>query len=105
LARKEACVKLGPRKLRLLKRLMPLKRSQRQVWWLIPVILLTWEAEMGRITVRGQPEQKVHAISSKSIKAGRGAHACHPSYIGRVNRRIKVQAHPSINARPYSKNI
>jgi hypothetical protein len=33
---------------------------------------LTWEAEMGRITVRGQTEQKAHEMSSKSIKAGRG---------------------------------
>jgi hypothetical protein len=28
-------------------------------WWLIPVILATWEAEIRRIMVRGQPRQIV----------------------------------------------
>jgi hypothetical protein len=27
---------------------------------IIPVILATWETEIGRIIVLGQPEQKVH---------------------------------------------
>jgi hypothetical protein len=31
----------------------PKREAQRQ--WLTPVILATWEAEMGRITVRGWP--------------------------------------------------
>jgi hypothetical protein len=33
------------------------------------VILATWEAEMGRIEVGGQPGQKVHEIPSQPIKA------------------------------------
>jgi hypothetical protein len=32
--------------------------------WLTPVILTTWEAEMGRITVGGQPRQIVHKTPS-----------------------------------------
>jgi hypothetical protein len=32
------------------------------------------------------------------------AHACHPSYVGSINRRITVQANLGINVRPQSKN-
>jgi hypothetical protein len=29
-------------------------------WWLTLVILATWEAEIGKIVVRGQPRQIIH---------------------------------------------
>jgi hypothetical protein len=32
--------------------------SKTQSWWLTPVILVTWEAEIRRIILLGQPEQK-----------------------------------------------
>jgi hypothetical protein len=35
--------------------------------WLIPVILATWEAEIRKIAVPGQPEQIVHETSSWTI--------------------------------------
>jgi hypothetical protein len=42
---------------------VPLKKKKERTdkeaggWWLMPVIQATWEAEIGRIMVRGQPEQ------------------------------------------------
>jgi hypothetical protein len=39
------------------KTVQPTESSQAQ--WLTPVIPATWEAEMGRIEVRGQPGQTV----------------------------------------------
>jgi hypothetical protein len=36
-------------------------------WQLTPIILVTQEAEMRRIKVRGQPRQTVHEILSQKI--------------------------------------
>jgi hypothetical protein len=36
-------------------------------WWLEPVILATWEAEIGRIKIWGQPRQIVHETPSPKI--------------------------------------
>jgi hypothetical protein len=33
-------------------------------WWLMPVIPVTWEAEIGRIEVQGDPRQMVHETPS-----------------------------------------
>jgi hypothetical protein len=53
-----------------------------QVQWLIPIILATQEAEIGRIVVQGQPRQKVHKAPSHPIKAGHGA-TCLSSHLCR----------------------
>jgi hypothetical protein len=41
-----------------------IKITEARRWWLTPVILVTWEAEIRRIRVRGQPRQIVHKTSS-----------------------------------------
>jgi hypothetical protein len=36
-------------------------------WWFTPIILATWEADIGRIAVSGQPRQIVHDTSISKI--------------------------------------
>jgi hypothetical protein len=36
-------------------------------WWFTPIILGTWEVEMGSIKVRGQPRQIVHETPISKI--------------------------------------
>jgi hypothetical protein len=69
----------------------------------MPVILATPKAEVGRITVQNQLEQKVLKTPTQPIKRVQhdGHCTCHPNYAGSVNKRIKVQLTPGINARPY----
>jgi hypothetical protein len=43
-------------------------------WWLTPVILATWEAEIRRMLVPGQPRQKVKEIPSQPISAHNSLH-------------------------------
>jgi hypothetical protein len=40
------------------------KKNGVKHWWLMPIILTTWEAKIGRIMVQGQPRQIVHKIPS-----------------------------------------
>jgi hypothetical protein len=57
----------------------------KQAYWFTPVILATQEAEIGRITVRGQPGHKVWEILSQPIKVGCGISHCQSSYVGGRN--------------------
>jgi hypothetical protein len=49
----------------------------------LPVIPATQEEEIRRLTVAGQPRQKVYKIPMSTNKIGVVGHACNPSYIGR----------------------
>jgi hypothetical protein len=39
------------------------------VWWLTPVILVTWEEEIRRIVVQGQQGQNIYETLFQPIKA------------------------------------
>jgi hypothetical protein len=67
------------------------------MWWLTPIIPATQGAEIGRMEIQGQPQQKVSETSSQPKKKKKKklvmvAHTCLFSYKKGVNRRIVVQA-------------
>jgi hypothetical protein len=70
----------------------------------MPVIPVTHEMERRKIIAGGKLRQSVSKTLSQPIKAGVVGHACHPSYLGNVGRRITVQASPDRNWRPHLKN-
>jgi hypothetical protein len=39
----------------------------------MPIILATWEAEIRKIMVKGQPKEEVHQIPSQWKEAGSGS--------------------------------
>jgi hypothetical protein len=41
-------------------------------WWLIPIVLVTWEVEIGRIIFQGQPGQIVHKTPSPKYQKKNG---------------------------------
>jgi hypothetical protein len=45
-----------------------IKRQNGSVLWLTPVIPATWEADVGRIVVQGQPREKHKTLSEKQNK-------------------------------------
>jgi hypothetical protein len=74
------------------------------VQWYTPIISATLEVKIGRIVVQGLPGQKVSKIPISTNNLGMFAHACQPSYMGGINRKITDQAGPGQNVRAYLKN-
>jgi hypothetical protein len=68
------------------------------------VILATWEAEIRRIVIQGQPRQKVSETPSLQKMLNVVVHTCHPIYAGSINQRIKAHTGPGIKVRPLSEN-
>jgi hypothetical protein len=71
--------------------------------WLTPVILATWEAEIRRVIVRGQPGLKVLKIPSSNKSWVRWRVPVTPVTWGSTNRMITVQAGLGIKQDPISK--
>jgi hypothetical protein len=53
-----------------------------QAWWLRPIIQVTGEVEMERITVQGQPGKKISKTLISTNKLGMVVYICTPSYTG-----------------------
>jgi hypothetical protein len=70
---------------------------ERITLWLIPVILATWEVKIRRITVQGQPGQKVQTTLSQPIISWTWWCSCHTIYIRSINGRIAIQAFEKYN--------
>jgi hypothetical protein len=61
------------------------------VRWLKAAILATWEVEIRRIRVGGQPQQKVHKIPSQPMNGVVVCVPVIPAIQGSTNRKILVQ--------------
>jgi hypothetical protein len=53
-----------------------------EAFWFMPIILATWEAEVGRTVVQGQPRQGVCKTPSQWKKTGVVVHTYNPSDSG-----------------------
>jgi hypothetical protein len=60
------------------------------VWWYTLVIPGIQKAEVRRIMVGGQLRQRVGETFISINKWGEVVHACSPSYLGSIDRRIAV---------------
>jgi hypothetical protein len=67
------------------------------------VILATWEIEIRRIVVQGQPGKSSQRPHLKGKKLG-VVDTCHPSYSGNLNRKIMVPTGSQHKVQHYLKN-
>jgi hypothetical protein len=65
------------------------------------VIIATWEAEIGRITIQHHPGKTFARPYLNNKKLCMVVCTCHPRSTGSINKRIMIQADQGINARPY----
>jgi hypothetical protein len=69
--------------------------SDSLVWWLRTIILATWEAEIGRISISRPAQAKEKKVNEtppiQEKKVGVLGYACHLSNTGGINRRVVVQ--------------
>jgi hypothetical protein len=70
----------------------------------MPVVPVTWKAQIRRIMVRVQPRGKKLARSISTNKLGMVTCTCHPSYARSINGRITIQVDLGKNAKLYLKN-
>jgi hypothetical protein len=68
----------------------------------MPVILTTWEVETGRSQFKDSPREKFTRTHVKQW-LGMVVSTCHPSYVGKHNTRIMVQAGLDMRRDPISK--
>jgi hypothetical protein len=61
-----------------------IKRVTAGCWWLTLILIATWDSEIGRTVMPGQPGQKVCKNPSQQKNLGMVAHTCHPSEEGRL---------------------
>jgi hypothetical protein len=52
------------------------------------IIPASWESEIGKIMIQGQPDQKYNSISTN--KPGIVVHSCNPNFVGDTGRRSKA---------------
>jgi hypothetical protein len=57
----------------------------------MPIIQDTQEADIWRIEAQVQLEQKAPKIPSQPIAGCGGIYACHPWYMGGINRRLQLR--------------
>jgi hypothetical protein len=77
-----------------------------QTWWYMPIILATWEADIGKTTVQSHSEPKKLKFSrppSWPIAGYEGTHLSSQLHLGILNKRIPVQTDPGIKVDPISK--
>jgi hypothetical protein len=68
--------------------------KKRRRSWLKSIIRATWEGDIGRIAIQGQPSQKPHETLFQAMVGLSGVPLTSLATQGRTNRMMVVQARP-----------